>query len=455
MTQVETTYTGHARALLVLGLPLVGSFVAHFLIHMTDTVMLGWYDVTALAAATIATSMWFVVFILGAGFSNALMPLAAAALAQDDTVRARRLTRMSIWLSLVYAVFGVALLSNGEALLLAIGQTPNVAAEGGRYLAIAGFGLIPALLSNSVRSYLSAQGLTQVQLWVTVGAIGVNALINYALIFGNLGMPEMGIRGAAVASVLVQTVQMAVLAIYAHAKDPQVRLYQRLWRPDWEAMRQIFVMGVPIGLTALAEGGLFTGSSIMMGWIGEVELAAHGIALQLVSLMFMFHVGMSQAATIRAGRAFGRRDEADLRMGAWTAFGVAMGFGVLVVAVFLTIPGALVSLFIDPDEPQRAVLLQIGVTLVMVSALFQFVDSAQIIWLSVLRGVQDTAVPMWMAVVSYWVIGIPVSYLMAFTFGWGPVGLWLGLTVGLGVAALLLGWRFWGHSVRIGAGSNF
>ncbi len=449
MAQVETTYAGHTRALLVLGLPLVGSFVAHFLIHMTDTIMLGWYDVTALAAATVATSLWFVVFVVGAGFATALMPLAAEALAQDDAVRLRRVTRMTMWLSLVYSVLGIAMLWKAEALLLAIGQTPGVAAEGGRYLSIAAFGLVPALLSNSVRSYLSAQGLTGVQFWVTVGSIGVNALVNYALIFGNFGAPELGIQGAAIASVVVQMVQVAILAIYAHAKAPEVNLFQRIWRPDWEAMRQVFALGVPIGLTALAEGGLFTGSSIMMGWIGELELAAHGIALQLVSLMFMFHVGMSQAATIRAGGAYGRRNEAELRQVAWAAFGVGMVFGVIVIAVFLTMPGALVSLFIDPADEKRDALIQIGVTLVMFAALFQFVDSAQIIWLSVLRGVQDTNVPMWMAVISYWVVGIPASYAMAFTLGWGPIGLWIGLTVGLGLAAVLLGWRFWARSVHI------
>jgi len=449
MAQVETTYAGHMRALLVLGLPLVGSFVAQFLIHMTDTIMLGWYDVTALAASTIATSIWFVVFIVGAGFFNALMPLVAEALASDDTVRVRRVTRMTLWLSLVYAVFGIAVLWNGEAILLLIGQEEDVAREGGRYLSIACFGLIPALLSNTVRSYLSAQGLTTVQLWITVVSIGLNALVNYMLIFGNWGAPELGIAGAAIASVLIQVVQMLVLALYAEVKFPEVKLFQRIWRPDWEAMRQVFVLGVPIGLTALAEGGLFTGSSIMMGWIGKIELAAHGIALQMVSLMFMFHVGMSQAATIRAGGAFGRRNETELRQVAWSAFVVGMVFGVIVVIVFLAIPGPLVSLWIKPDEVARDQVLAVGISLMLVAALFQFVDAAQIIWLSALRGVQDTTVPMWMAVVSYWVIGIPVSYVMTFTLGWGPVGLWLGLTVGLAVAAVLLGWRFWAQSVRI------
>lgn len=242
---------------------------------------------------------------------------------------------------------------------------------------------------------------------------------------------------------------MLALMAYVQAKKPAVQLFRRIWKSDNEALWQVFRLGLPIGLTSFAEGALFTGSSIMMGWIGEIELAAHGIALQLTAFMFMFHVGMSEAATIRAGRHFGARNEAELRRGAVVGYGVSLGFGVLVVLVFLLFPASLVSLFIDPADPARDAVLALGVILVMLSALFQFVDAAQIVALAVLRGVQDTEVPMLLAGISYWVLGIPISFVFAFVFGWGAVGLWLGLTVGLGAAAVLLGWRFWKHSVRI------
>jgi len=434
---------------MVLGLPLVGSSVAAFLIHMTDIVMLGWYDLTALAAAVIAGSIWFTMFIVGAGFGHAVMPMVAEAVANGDTTRARRVTRMAIWLGTMFAAVCIVAMQWAEPLLLAIGQTDDVAREGGVYLRIAVWGLLPALAQNALRSYLGAQGLTAVQLWVTLIALGLNAGLNWLLIFGNLGAPELGIRGAAIASITIQAVQMAIIAVYADRKLPEVKLFQRLWNSDWEAFGQVFRLGGPIGLTSFAESGLFTASSIMMGWIGELQLAAHGIALQLVSVMFMFHVGMSQAATIRAGGAYGRRDEEELRRGAIAAYAIAVGFGIVVVAVFVSMPGLLISLFIDPDEPQREALLQIGVTLVLLSALFQFVDSGQIVALSLLRGVQDTTVPMWMAIVSYWIVGVPASYALAFPLGLGGAGLWLGLTVGLALAAGLLGWRFWGHSVRI------
>lgn len=443
------SYREHTSRLLKLGLPLVGANVAGFSIHMTDTIMLGWYSVTSLAAATVATGLWFVIFIIGAGFGRAVTPMVAEAVEQGDEVRARRVTRMALWLSAIYSALLIVPFMYGETVLLAIGQEPSVAAQGGLYLRIAVLGMFPAMGAQVMRSYLGALEMTAVQLWITLAALAANAVVNYALIFGNLGAPELGIEGAAIASVLIQILQVIALIVYTQRKNPQAELFRRIWRIDIEAMGQVFRLGLPIGLTSFAEGGLFVGSSIMMGWIGEIELAAHGIAMQLTAFMFMFHVGMSEAATIRASRQFGARDEVELRRGAKAAYGVSLSFGVLVVVLYLLMPGVFVSLFIDPSDPARDAVLALGIVLVMLSALFQFVDAAQIVALSVLRGVQDTGVPMWLAIISYWVIGIPASYAMAFSLDLGPVGLWLGLTVGLGVAALLLSQRFWSRSVLI------
>ena len=449
MTHEQLSYGAHARGLFRLGVPLIGSFVAGFAIHMTDTIMLGWYSVTSLAASTIAGSLWLIVFILGAGFGQAVMPLVAEAGASGDDVRVRRVTRMAMWLSLIYFAIVIPIFWWSETVLLWAGQTAEVAALGQQYLRIAGFGMAPGLLIAVFRSYLSGQHLTGVQLWVTLLGVVLNAFVNYALIFGNWGAPELGIQGAAIASVSVQLFTMLFLAGYAQIKLPHFHLFQRIWRSDWPIFWHVFRLGVPIGLTSLAESGLFVASSAMMGWIGEIELAAHGIALQLVSLMFMFHIGMSQAATIRAGAAFGKRNIDDLRRGARMAYVISASFGLLCVVLFLAFPSPLISLFIDPTEPARDELITIGTTLLIVAALFQMADLTQIVSLSLLRGLQDMTVPMWIAAFSYWVLAIPFSYLMAFTFGFGAEGLWLGLTLGLAVAALLLTWRFWSEARRL------
>lgn len=449
MQQIATTYPEHARAIWKLGIPLILSNMAQFAIHMTDTLMLGWYDVTALAAATIATSLFFVVFIVGAGFAQAITPLVAAANEQNDQVQVRRVTRMGLWLSILYGVIVMLPFFWAEDILIAIGQAPIVAAEAHLYLQIVIWGMIPTLLVMALKSFLVALEHTAFILWATVGTAVLNGLVNYALIFGNWGAPELGIEGAAIASVMVNLLGVALLVGYILRKLPRYELFHNFHRPDSEIMRRVFLLGWPIGLTSLAEGGLFSASAIMMGWIGPIELAAHGIAIQLASLTFMVHIGFSQAATVRAGRALGRRDEQGLRRGGITAIGLSAIYAAVTSAIFLLIPGLLVSIFIDPAEPERLRLMQVGITLVMIAGLFQLVDGLQVVVLGLLRGVQDTTVPMVMAAFSYWGVGLPASYLLAFHWGLGGVGIWLGLVLGLLVAAILLMSRFWGRSVRI------
>ncbi len=451
MQNIAQSYVDHRRALLKLGLPLIASNVAQFAIHMTDTIMLGWYDVTALAAVTIASTMFFVTFIVGAGFAFAVTPLVAEAAEAGDEVQVRRITRMGLWLSVIYGVLFTVPFIWAEEILIAVGQDVIVAAMAQDYLIIIAWQMVPALLVMTLKSYLAALEHTAVIFWATVGTALLNAIVNYALIFGNFGFPEMGIQGAAIASVMVTLVTVVVLLVYGLRVLPQYKLLQNLWRSDWEIMVKVFRLGLPIGLTSLAEGGLFSASAVMMGWIGPIALAAHGIAIQLASLTFMVHIGLSQAATVRAGRALGRRDEVNLRKGAAMAILLSTLFALVTVVIFLAIPEWLVSAFIDPDEPEKARLLDIGVTLLAMAALFQLVDAAQVMALGLLRGLQDTTVPMIMATVSYWVIGLPVSYVLAFPMGLEGVGLWLGLVVGLTVAAITMMWRFWRRTVFIGA----
>ena len=449
MERVAQTYQEHTGAIWKLGMPLILSNLAMFAIHITDTVMLGWYDVTALAASTIAGTLFFVTFIVGAGFAQAVTPLVAAAAEDDDDVQVRRVTRMGLWLSIFYGLFVTIPFFWAEDILIAIGQDPDVARLAHIYLQIVIWQMVPALIVMTFKAFLAAMEHTAIILWATIGTAILNGFINYALIFGNWGMPELGIQGAAIASLTVNLITVLILVAYIMKVLPQFELFKNFWRSDSEILKRVFLLGWPIGLTSLAEGGLFAASAVMMGWIGAIELAAHGIAIQLASLTFMVHLGFSQAATVRAGRALGRHDELSLRRGGVTAIGMSAFFAVATSLIFLAIPETLVSLFIDPNEPDRAVLLRIGASLIMVAALFQLVDGLQVLALGLLRGVQDTTVPMFMATISYWVIGLPVSYLLAFTLGMGGVGLWLGLVIGLAVAAVLLLWRFWGRSVKI------
>ena len=443
------TYRGHARALLVLGLPLIGSNLAQMALHVTDTVMMGWYSVPGLAAVVIGASSFFIIFIFGSGFAIGVMPMVASAAADGDETEVRRVTRMGMWLSLLFSVVVLPVFWFSGPIFVALGQQPDVAANAQSFMRIAGFGMAPALLVMVLKSFVSALERTHVVLWATVTAVFLNLGLDWLLIFGNWGAPELGVRGTAIATTSTQVLTLVVIGLYS-ALNPMLRRYHlfvRFRRPDWPALGRVFQLGWPIGLTGLAEGGLFNASALMMGWIGTVELAAHGIALELSALTFMVHLGLSQAATVRAGRARGR-DPQGLRDGALTAVVLSLGFALIAVTLFLALPRTLVALWVNPDDPLAPRILAFGARLLAVAALFQLFDAMQVMALGLLRGVQDTRAPMIMAALSYWAIGIPASYIIAFPLGLGGVGLWLGLVIGLMCAAALMMARFWRGMAR-------
>ncbi|WP_370283414.1 MATE family efflux transporter [Pseudooceanicola sp.] len=441
------TYGAHVKAILALGLPLIGSHVAQFAVQMTDTFMLGWYDVRVLAGEVLGGTLFFILFIAGSGFAWAVSPLVASAEGAGDTTTARRVTRMSLWISALYACATLPLLLNADTILLALGQEPELARIADDYLSITAWAIFPALGVMVLKSHLSALERTRVVFWVTILAVLVNGLGNYMFIFGHWGAPEMGVRGAAVATVMVHTVSLLALVVYTETATPEHELFRRFWRPDREAFGTVFRLGWPIGITTVAEVGLFAMSSLMMGWIGPLHLAAHGIAIQVASVVFMIHLGLSNTATIRAGRAIGRGDAQGLRDGALVVTALSGLAALVTIAIIVAIPGPLIGLFVDPADPDRPRVIEIGTVLLYAAALFQLVDAAQVMALGLLRGVQDTRVPMIYAAISYWLIGVPCSYVLGFVLGWDGPGIWLGLAAGLAAASVFMMTRFWHNTL--------
>ena len=448
----------HVRRTLVLGLPLVGAQLAQILVNTTDTVMLGWLSTEALAAGTLAMQLYFVLFIVGIGFAAAMVPVIAAAIGEeeaakeasgdasdhDETTREiRRATRMGLWvLILISALFMVPLWFAGP-ILRALEQPPEVIALAVDYLAIAQWSLPPALLLIGLRQFLTALERAQVILWITLFTLVVNAVLDYALIFGRLGAPRLEVEGAAWATVGSNTLALLVTAAWVRYR-PDLAVYSiftRFWRPDWAAFRRILRLGWPIGLALLAEAGLFAVSTLMMGRLGTVPLAAHGIALQLASIAFMIPLGLSQAATVRVGNAAGRHDRTAVARAAGAAYICGLGLAVTSGLIFLLFPEPLIALFLE-DNVDAAQVVAIAVPLVFMAGLFQIADSSQVIGIAVLRGMQDTAVPMVIALVGYWVIGVPAAWVLGLELGYGGPGVWSGLVVGLTLTALAFAWRF-------------
>ena len=450
MQAIPLTFAGHLRALLVLGLPIVGSQLAQMSLHTTDVVMMGWYGVEPLAALVLGTSLWFILFIFGNGFGTAVLPMVAAASANGGDIEVRRVTRMALWLSAIWSALVTPVMWWSKPLLLAIGQEPQIAALAQEFLRIACWGMFPALAVVALRNFLMALERTQVVLWITIGGFFINGALGWALIFGHWGAPELGVRGAAMASLGTQGLTMLATIAYAGWFRPlrRFQLFIRFWRPDWLAFGRVWRLGWPIGLTALFEAGLFIAAALMIGWIGALPLAAHGIAMQAAAISFMIHLGISQALTVRTGQALALRDPEGMRDGALAGIGLSLAVAVMVVSLMWLFPVQIISIFVSQDDPQRAALIAVGVQLLAMAALFHLADGLQVVALGLLRGVQDTRTPMLIASVSYWVIGIPCSYVFGFAWGFGAQGIWIGLVVGLAVASALLMWRFWGQSIH-------
>ena len=438
----EQTFRTSGKNLIKLAIPLIGTHLANVALGITDTIMMGWYSVTALAALVLGNAYFFVFFLFGAGFAFAVQPLVASASSAGELKLARRYMRMGLWLSLIYASLFLPIFFNSEPILILLGQAPDISGYAENYTRIIGFGLIPALWAMVIRFFLSGLHLTKVTLIITLTTVLLNIPLNYLLIFGNLGFPELGVSGAAISSVIVQIITAVSITAYAIRKLPEYKLLTRFFRFDKVAFVKVGTLGLPIGTSIVAETGLFTASSIMMGWFGAITLAAHGIALQIASVMFMIHLGLAEASTIKAGNAWGSRNLLLLKKGAKIAASCSILFSLAAMTVLITFGDTLVAIYVDIDDPSRTQIIYTGALLLVAAALFQFVDGGQAMALGLLRGIQDTTVPMLITILSYWLVGVPSAYFFAFVLNFKSIGIWAGLATGLGFAAILLGFRF-------------
>ncbi|WP_067218661.1 MATE family efflux transporter [Stappia indica] len=437
-------WRGDILPTLALGAPIAGAQVAQMAVNTADVLMIGWLGATELAAAVLAFNLYIVLWLFGMGVLQAVIPLAAQARGQGQARELRRAVRMGFWFVALYSVPAWAVMWHTEELLIALGQKPEVAALAGGYARIMMISLLPSLLTMALRSFITVMERAQAVLWATIAGAVLNAIVNYVLIFGHFGFPRLELVGAAIGSVITATVTLLLLVGYV-LRDRQLRRYHvfgRIWRSDWPKLAEIVRLGWPIAVTLLVEVALFSGTSVLMGWIGTIELAAHGIATQLASITFMVPIGIGQAAMIRIGLAAGRGDRPGVGRAGWTGFGIGMAFMGACAIAFWVIPGTLVGLFLDFDNPDAANVFAIGVGFLAVAALFQVFDGAQVIGGSLLRGLSDTKVPMIMAIVGYWGVGMTGAYILGFPLGLGGIGIWLGLAAGLAFVSVLVMWRF-------------
>jgi MATE family multidrug resistance protein len=435
-------WRGELRAMLALAWPLILANLTQQVIQATDVLLMGWLGATQLAAATLALNLTFTFNIFLLGLITASAPMMATALGQRfNAVRdVRRTFRAGLWLIAVAMPPYWLILWHVGDLMRAFGQAPELAGQGQTFLRAYMWCTAPWLLFQLLRNLVSALERPRVVLWLSLGGIGLNALLSWSLIFGHFGLPALGLVGGGLGSTLTWLIMCAALVAVV-STDRQFRrfhLFGNWWRFDRQRTLAMVRLGWPIGVTMALEMGVFALAAYFMGWIGAPAVAAHAVALQLAALTFMVPLGLGQAATVRVGLAVGRRDEAGITRAGWTAWVIGVGFMGTMALVIWSFPRELITLFLK-DVPANALVIGLAVSFLRVAAAFQLVDGAQVIGAGMLRGLHDTRWPLLFALVGYWVVGLGVGAWLAFARDWKGVGIWVGLASGLAaVAALML-----------------
>lgn len=432
------------RALLGLAVPLALAELSFVAISTTDIVMMGWLGADALAAGSLGGHFYATFYFFAVGVVSAAGPMIAQVLGARKTRAVRHIVRQGFWTAAGLGLLFTAVIWQVRPILIAFGQDPAIAALAEPYVRAMVVGLVPGIALVVLWELASAHSRPRAALVVSVIGIGINVLGNYCLMFGNFGFPRLGLTGAGISSAIVSTYMFLALLGFV-LWDRQFRRYailSGLWRADWPRLREIFAIGVPLGFTGLAEVGIFVASAFMIGLIGTRELAAHAVALQCLEVAIMIPVGLRSAASVRVGLAAGAGDAAGVRRAGWTALGLVAGYALALGLLIYLLRWPLVGLFLDLDVADNQPVAALAVTFLTIGTLFLWVDSAQIVAAGVLQGLKDTRVPMALALFGFWVVGISAGWTLGLTLGWGGVGVWTGLALGIGGVALLLVLRF-------------
>jgi len=426
---------------LKLAVPLALTQLGQIAMMTTDIAFIGHLGSEALAAASLAHTVFFVSFTFGMGLVSAVSPLAAQAFGGRDPRMVRRALRVGLWAALLIALPLMALPLRGEQILLALGQAPVTAHLAQQYMFGLAWGILPALWFIATRGFMSAVNRPEPILWITLAAIPANALLVYLLLYGGWGLPQLGLFGAGLATSLVNLGTFLAGLWFTAYRRPfrKYHVFGRIWRIDWHLMRKLVVVGAPISISFLLEYGLFGAAGLLMGLISTTALAAHQIALQIAAILFMVPFGISMAATVRVGHAVGRGDAPGVMRAGLVATGLGAVFMTVMTLAVMLGRFAIAGIFLGETTDATA---ELTATLLLVGSTFFIADGIQTVVAGSLRGMNDTKVPLLFAIVSYWLVGFTCACAFGFWTTLGAVGVWIGLSCGTMVYATLLILRF-------------
>ncbi|MCP3415706.1 MATE family efflux transporter [Bradyrhizobium brasilense] len=427
-----------------LALPMALTQLGQIAIMSIDLAIIGRAGSEAVAAVALAGRVYFVGVAFGMGLLGAIAAFAAQAFGANNLDVARRSLRMGLWAALVLSVPIIAFGLCGERILLALGQNPGAVRLAQQYLLGLTWGAAPALWFQVIRSFMGAVNRPQPVLWITLAAIPANALLVYLLMYGKLGLPRLEVFGAGLAITLVNCAMFLAGLWFATMHRPfrDYHVFARIWRFDWPLMRELIVIGMPISIASLIESGLYSAASLLAGLISTSALAAHQIAYQVLAIPFMISFGVSMTAAVRVGHGVGRNDGPGIKRAGVVAMLLGVAVATMLALAVIAARFEIAELFLGESTSDASATIELVATLLLVGASFVVISAVQIIAAGGLRGLKDTRVPLLFAAIAYWLIGLPLSYLLSLKTSLGAIGIWVGLAIGTTVCAGLLVLRF-------------
>ncbi|MSO96666.1 MAG: MATE family efflux transporter [Rhodospirillaceae bacterium] len=446
--QILPRFSQEFRATLKLALPLAAAQLAQMGMGITDTVMVGALGRDALAAGGLAAASFFSITAVLQGGLIGVGILIAHARGADDLARISPVLRSGAVLALLITACIVPVFWFAEPLLLAIGEPEMIARDVGAYIRILVLCTPATMWLAMQRSTLAAMSHTRPVMMIGIGALFMNGVLNYALIHGAWGFPEMGLMGSATASAItIWAMSLAMAA--AIGRIPELRGHTARAHVEWGVVRELVHLGWPIAITFGVEILLFLMAALLIGTLGATAMAAHNVTINAASLTFMVPLAIGQAANIRVGFHLGAKSPRAAQRAAIVALELGVVFMTMTAIIMFTLPREIALLFnLNPARPADVDVIAMVVQLLTIAAWFQVFDGAQCIAAGALRGFKDTRVPMVMASVGYWAIGFPVAWALGFPLNLGAAGIWWGLALGLAMAAVFLGARLWRVSTK-------
>lgn len=429
-----------------LAYPVIIGQLGIIMMGVVDSMMVGRLGSVPLAAASLGNSLIFLILIIGIGSSIVVSPLVAILVGGKRFSECGIYFRQSLLVNIILSLLMVGIILISVNYIKYLNQPPEVIESTIIYMTIVGFSAIPLMLFQTYKQFIEGLSIMKPAMIISLLANIINAFANWILIFGKFGFPQLGLAGAAWATFLSRVFMVIVIMIYVmrNKKFKQYDVTFHFRGINIPVMKKLLSLGLPSGFQYFFEVGAFTFAVIMIGWIGSNELAAHQIAINLASISFMAVLGISQAASIRVGNAMGEQNIPNVRKAGFTAIGLGAAIMSIAGLTFILLNKFLPTLYID----DKAV-ISIASRLIIIAALFQLSDGTQAVGIGVLRGLTDVKGPTIITFVAYWIISLPIAYLLAFKFNLGVDGVWIGLLIGLTVSAILLTMRFNHKSKKI------